>query len=70
MLGSTLKCKDGESHAQIHDNVVIYSISSNVEVVISTITKIILVITRQRQTQQDVLAGQAAIKQNPFVTPN
>ena len=24
MLGFTLKCKDGESHVQIRDNVVIY----------------------------------------------
>ena len=48
MLGFTLKCKDGELHAQIRDRVVIY---------------LIVAITTQRQTQQDVLAGQAAIKQ-------
>ena len=24
MLGLTLKCKDGESHTQIHDNVIYY----------------------------------------------
>ena len=46
------------------------SIFSNVKVVISTMTKIIAVITTQRQTLQDVLAGQAAIKQNPFVKQN
>ena len=43
------------------------SIFLNVMVVISTITKIIGAITTPRQTQQDVLAEQAAIKQNLFV---
>ena len=38
-------------------------IFSNVEVVISTMTKTIVVITTQRQTQQNVLSGQTAIKQ-------
>ena len=46
------------------------SIFSNVKVVISTMTKIIVVITMQRQTLQHFLAGQAAIKKNPFVTLN
>ena len=46
------------------------SIFSNLMVVISTVTKIIEVITTQRQTRQNVLAKQAAIKQNPFVTLN
>ena len=40
------------------------SILSNVVVVISTITKIIEAITTQRQTPQDVLAGQAAISRD------
>ena len=43
------------------------SIFSNVMVVISTMTKIIEAITTPRGTQLDVLTGQAAIKQNPFV---
>ena len=51
-------------------SVTMLSIFSNVMVIISMITKIIVTITTQRQTQQDVLAGQAAIKQNPFVTRN
>ena len=46
------------------------SVFSNVMVVISTITKIMAVITSQRHTQQNVLVGQAAIKQNPFVASN
>ena len=45
-------------------------IFSNVMVVISTMTKIIVVIATQRQTQQDVLAGQAAKKEYPFLTLN
>ena len=49
---------------------ILLSIFSNVMVVISTMTKIIVAITTPRQTQQDFLAGQAAIKQNPFVTLN
>ena len=39
-------------------------------VVSLTVTKIIEAITTQRRTQQAVLAGQAALKQNPFVTLN
>ena len=50
--------------------IMLLSMFSNVMVVISTMTKIIVAITTQRQTQQDVLAGQAAIKQNPLVTLN
>ena len=46
------------------------SIISNVMVLISTKTKIIVVLTKLKQTQLDVLAGQIAIKQNPFVTLN
>ena len=46
------------------------SIFSNVKTVISTVTKIIVAKTTQKKTQQDVLGGQAAIKQNPFVTLN
>ena len=46
------------------------SIFSNVMVVSLTVTKIIEAITTQRRTQQAVLAGQAALKQNPFVTLN
>ena len=46
------------------------SVFSDVMVVISTITKIIVVITTQRQTQQAVFAGQTAIKRIPFVTLN
>ena len=51
-------------------SVIMLSIFSSVMVVISTVTEIIVAKTTQRQTQQDVLAGQAVIKQNPFVTLN
>ena len=66
MLGFTLEWKDDESHAQIRDNVVIYLL--DVMFVISTKTKIIVVVIKQRQTQQNVLAGQAAVKQNPYLS--
>ena len=46
------------------------SIFLNFMVVISTMTKKIEVITTQTLVRQDFLAGQAAIKQNPFAKLN
>ena len=62
-LGFTLKCKDGGLHAQIRDSVLIY-------LECFKMTKIKAVKIMQWQTQEDVLAGEAAIKQNPFVILN
>ena len=52
---------------QLKSATMLLFIFSNVMVVILTMTKIIEAITTQRQTQQDVLAGQDVIKQNPLI---
>ena len=76
MLGFTLTCKDGESHAQNRDNVVICLLNNRdnvviyLSIVISTVTKLIIAITTQRQTHQDLLDERVPVNKNPFVTQN
>ena len=69
MLGFTLEGQRWRND-MLKFVIILLSIFSNVIPVISTPTKIIEVTTTKRQTQQDVLAGQAAIKQNPLVKQN